>query len=365
MAKPKLRDRPQPSQTIDTDFEEASRDVTTMNSTPAKGVSVVSRSLAVQLQESEFREQLTFAQHHPRNVLRSMEAMVRMATMTEEAAASMHYSVPRGGKMIEGPSIRFAEIVKQAWMHGDSDAFILFINREEKHVVARGIYFDYETANRWKATVQRSIRDKNGQLFSEDMINITCNAACAIAERNAILKGIPRAAWMNAYRAAMNKAAGEMEGLPKKRQEVLRHFMQAGVAPDRVLASVGARAENMLTGAHITSLRGMWSALQNGEATLDELFPPITVPVPAEPTKQRKTLADLGEEAATTPKEDNDMIIAAAREEGMRGFHKGLENPPERFAKDPELSAAWKDGRQQAFEQAEAEQGDEGDEMQA
>ena len=63
------------------------------------------------------------------------------------------------------------------------------------------------------------------------MINVTGNAACAIAKRNAILTGIPRPAWMDAYEASLRTALGTKEGLPKKRADMLASFMQIGIAP--------------------------------------------------------------------------------------------------------------------------------------
>jgi hypothetical protein len=324
----------------------------------AKGLTPESRALVVQLQESQFQVRLTLAERRPRHIHRCMEAMVKMATMSEEVAASMSYAIPRSGKILEGPTIRFAEIAKQAWMHGDSSAHVVLINREAKHVLVYGVYLDLETNNGWEEPVQRSIQDRHGKFYSDDMINVTCNAACAIAKRNAILTGIPRAAWMPAWEAARRKAAGGVEGFAKKRQEVLKHFMQAGVAPDRVLATLGVRSEAALTGEHITSLRGMWSALQSGEATLDELFPPIKDLVPAaaaEPEeaqrKPRQTLEDLAEEEADTEAEDTarkvqearERLLKQARDDGRLGFHKGLTSVPKRYMESAELEKAWKE----------------------
>jgi hypothetical protein len=341
---------------VNTEFEE-SREVVPVP--VAKGLTLESRSLAVQLQQSEFQARLEWAYTHPRNIHRAMEAMVVMATMSEEAAASMSYDVPRGGKIIAGQSIRFAEVAKQAWKHGNSNAYVISINREEKFVVVQGTYYDFESDNGGDCTVQRSIQDRNGKIFTDDMINLTCNAACAIAKRNAILEGIPRAAWMPAWEAARRKAAGGVEGFAKKRQEVLKHFMQTGIAPDRVLSALGVRSEAALTGEHITTLRGMWSALQNGEATLDDLFPSIKVAVPVEPSsdappKKRKTLEDLGEEdevqeaakggldiLTTKEKEDREKAIEEARDSGRQGYHRGLIDVPMRYRNDPELNAAW------------------------
>jgi len=319
-----------------------------------KGMLEEDRSMLMQLQETKLQTHLNFARNNPRNIQRSREAMVKMATWDEEIAKSMYYSVPRGGKMVTGESIRFAETIKQAWPNCECDAIVLAINKDQKYVVVRGYFLDYETNNTTEETVYRPIRDKHGNLYSDDMIAVTCNAACSIAVRNAITAGIPRPLWIDAYRAARKKAAGGLEGLPKRRQDALKRFMEAGVAPDRVLASIGVRSEVQMTGEHITTLVGMWSALENGDATLDELFPPVTLPVEQEQKpKPRKTLADLGEEDIT---KDRAFAVRAkaieqANTEGIHGFHKGMEGPPEYYLKDQELADAWREGWQQAKEE--------------
>jgi hypothetical protein len=361
MAKPRLKDRPQPKEVpINTHFEETPSHNNDIIPAPP-GILEESKALAIQLQESEFQSQLTFARRNPRNINRCVESMVRMAQWDKEFAESMFYAVPRGGKIIRGESIRFAEVVKQAWPNCECDAIVLAINKEEKYVVVRGYFFDYETNNRTKETVYRPIRDKYGQLYSDDMIATTCNAACSIAVRNAILAGVPRPLWMNASRAAKKKSEDSVEELPQKRQEVLKHFMGVGIAPDRVLTAVGVRSENMLTANHITNLRGMWTAYTNGDATLDELFPlAVDVDKTEAKPKARKTLADLGEEADTAPKEDRTALIEKARQDGVQGFHKGLEKPPARYASDPELSAAWQEGLEYAkIESANDDEGEE------
>jgi hypothetical protein len=402
--RPKPKPRPEPklrAGAIDADFEEIPAHEPVL---APKGMLEEDRSMIMQMQESKLQTHLRVAREHPRNINRSVESMVKMATWDADFADAMHYTVPRGGKMITGESIRFAEVVKQAWPNCECDAIVLAINKKEKYVVVRGYFLDYENNNQTEETVYRSIRDKNGNVYSDDMIAITCNAACSIAVRNAILAGVPRPLWMNASKAAREKAATELEGLPKKRQEVLAHFMKAGVAPDRVLATLGVRSEAQLTGQHITSLRGMWTALSNGDATLDELFPPIRSPVAAEPAsapdappkRARKTLEDLGEEEAAAEQEAEapaakpqeaevpaakpkpkprpgaappdapkpqadarlarERLIKQAADDGAMGFHKGLESVPARYAVDAELAAAWQDAWETTKAETEAEE---------
>ena len=72
-------------------------------------------SLVATLTRAEIDQQITTAHHHPRSPARARDRMIGLATLDEQMAAECIYSVPRGGKQIRGPSIRFAEIVLSSW----------------------------------------------------------------------------------------------------------------------------------------------------------------------------------------------------------------------------------------------------------
>lgn len=345
----------QQAASIDTDFEHtSSRDIV---AAPPSGITGQSKSLVVSLRRSELDSQLAFALHHPRPVNRAMESMHRYATISEEAAATMTYSIPRGGKMIEGPSVRFAELIKQAWGHSKSTAHITEVNREAMYVEAEGIFFDLESNTETSSVVRRSIRDKYGRCFSDDMIVVTGNAACAIAKRNAILEGIPRPLWENAHEAAKQRAAGGVEGIQKKRQDMLRTFLRAGVAPDRILASLGLISEAHIKLEHINILRGRWGSLQSGEATIDELFPPIQAVVSAETDQAQtkpKTLADLADGEDEALNELRSEILDNVRDKARRAYHKGIYRAPDDIASNDALAEVWQEVQDELSEQENA-----------
>src|SRR4051794_13584258 len=63
----------------------------------------------------EIDMQIRTARAYPRNITTFKREALALACLDEETASSMFYVVPRGGKMIEGPSIRMAEIVGSAF----------------------------------------------------------------------------------------------------------------------------------------------------------------------------------------------------------------------------------------------------------
>lgn len=311
------------------------------------------KSLLIRLAESERESLVVTARKYPRTISRARDAMYVMATVDEESAAEMNYALPRGGKAIEGPSIRFAEVAVQSWGNCQTEARVIEVNRVEKYVEAEGSFLDCETGAKNTTHERRRIFDREGRLYNEDQILLTGKAACAIAKRNAILAGIPQAAWREAYEASRKTAAGSREALPGKRRETLSAFGQFGISPDRLLASLGLRRETDLTLDHIATLRGMWSALKNGEATKEEMFAPIQAQITEKSAKKKKeTLDDLakGDDEDTKNLETRHKEISDARDAGLMGFHKGLVSVPVKYAKDEELDAAWREGWQEANE---------------
>lgn len=308
------------------------------------------KTLLVRLAESLMQSQYSRAVQCPRDVRRAQDSMHYMATIDEESAAEMHYALPRGGKAIEGPSIRFAEVAIQSWGNCRSDARVIETNRVEKYIEAEGAFLDLETNVGHTSHVRIRIFDREGRLYNDDQIMVTGNAACAKAKRNAILAGIPKAAWRAAYEASRHAASGTRENLTQKRRDTLTAFSRFNVGPDRVLASIGLRSEAELTPDHISTLRGMWSALKSGEATTEEMFAATQAEIADSSRKAKKaTLDDLAksDDEDTKNLETRRKAISDAHDAGLIGFHKGLSSVPARFADDKELANAWTEGWQE------------------
>ncbi|MFN8826683.1 MAG: hypothetical protein ACK501_17070, partial [Planctomycetota bacterium] len=60
----------------------------------------------------------------------------------------------------------------------------------------------------------RRITGKNGRRYSSDMIGVTGNAACSIALRNAVFRGIPRAFWIDIYDARARRRSATRRRSP-------------------------------------------------------------------------------------------------------------------------------------------------------
>ena len=232
----------------------------------------VSQSLAVGLTRAEIDQQISTARAYPRSYKSVATRIMSLATLDEESAEECLYALPRGGKPIKGPSIRFAEILKQSFGNCRSAARVVHVDRIEMYVEAEGIFHDLETNSATSSRVRRRISDKRGRLFNDDMIIVTGNAACSIAQRNAILAGVPKPLWRKAYDAVQSAIAGDITTLSENRGKAIKAFALYGVTPELVFKALGVVGEEDITVDHITVLRGMFATLKNGEATVEEMF---------------------------------------------------------------------------------------------
>jgi len=224
--------------------------------------------------KAEIDVQISTAKAFPRSLTMFIQKATSMATLTEEIAASCSYALPRGGKNLEGPSVRLAEIVCATYGNIRSGARV--ISNDGKTITAQGICHDLETNNCVTVEVQRTILDKNGRPFKQDMQVVTGNAACAIAFRNAVFKVVPAALAQEIYDRAREVARGTAETLVVRRDKAIKYFRELGVKDAEICNVLGIIKIEDINLDHLQTLSGMRAAIKNGESTVKELFEPVT-----------------------------------------------------------------------------------------
>jgi hypothetical protein len=224
------------------------------------------------LNRSEIDMQVSTAKAYPRSIKKFREEAMEMACMDEETAGTMFYVLPpRKGadKRIEGPSVRLAEVVGSSW--GNLRYGARIVEEGEKFVTAQGMCFDLEKNIAINFEVKRSIWGKYGR-FSQDMIQVTCAAACSIALRQAIFKVVPRMFVDILYNRARQVAIGKADSTEKRRQKLRDWFKQFGVTEEQLLGLVHKKGFDDLDEDDLVTLRGVATALKDGDTTVDQLF---------------------------------------------------------------------------------------------
>lgn len=199
------------------------------------------------------------------------------ALVDSETAESCFYRLEREDKktgqksIIEGPSIRLAEIIANSW--GNIRIATRIVGNDGKFITAQGACHDLESNVIQVVEVKRSICTSKGFTFSADMQVVTGNAAASIARRNAILAVIPQAIFKNLYAKIKTKAIGDVQNnLENRRAKMLKTYALAGVNSDMLCKHLGVQAVDDITAEMVVNLASLWNALRDGQTTIEETF---------------------------------------------------------------------------------------------
>lgn len=260
---------------------------------------IESESALSTLTKAEIDIQIATAKNFPRSLKSFIDKATSMATVSEDVAASCNYALPRGGKSLEGPTVRLAEIVCASY--GNVRAAARVIANDGKTITAQGICHDLETNYSASVEVKRRITDKNGKTFNEDMQVVTGNAACAIAFRNAVFKVVPSALVNEVYEKSKEVAKGTAETLVVRREKALNYFRTLGVTDKQISDVLEIKRVEDIDLEKLSTLTGMRSLIKNGESTIKDLFSPEEID-----TAELKKAVDMMSKATN---EDEFQII--------------------------------------------------------
>lgn len=238
--------------------------------------------------------QVATAKQYPRDLARSVNNSIAMATMDITTAQSCGYALPRGGKPITGPSVHLAKLVVSNWGNIRAEAKVVQIT--DKQVISRGTCWDLENNVATAFEVRRSIIGKGGKRFSDDMITVTGNAANSIAYRNAVFSVIPKAIIDKVYQAAQHYITGDLsdeEKLVTRRKKCIDFFKsEYGITEDEVVMLCGKQTVNQIKADQIALLLGITQSLKDGDTTVEGLMKPYRA------EENKKTIAGKAAEAA-------------------------------------------------------------------
>lgn len=249
-----------------------SNELQTMEEQHVEVMQVSNAESLAALTRSEIDVQIATAKQYPRNLARVLGNIETLATMDEEVAGSCFYTLRRQGKVIEGASVRMAEIIASSW--GNLRVQARIIGNDGKMITAQGVCHDLESNYAVSAEVKRRITDKNGHTFSEDMQVVTGNAACAIAMRNALFKVVPAALVKKVIDKAKKVSLGESMTLETSRAKMLQYFKTIGVEEKQILDYLSIEKVDEINIDMVIELRGLANAIKEGTTTAKEAFEP-------------------------------------------------------------------------------------------
>lgn len=223
---------------------------------------------------AEVDVQISTAKKYPRDLERFQSTCTQLATIDEQVAADCLFSLPRGEKVIEGKSVRLAEIAARTY--GNLRVQTRTSAIEQTVVVTESICHDLETNVAIKVENRRKILDKHGNRYNDDMITMTANASQSIAFRNAIFRIIPEALMNDIMGNIKAKMICSEAELPEKVEMCMGIFADMGVSEKQVLQAMNVAKREDLTPQHLVTLRGFASGIKNGEFSPEVLFKGLT-----------------------------------------------------------------------------------------
>lgn len=255
---------------------------------------------------AEIDIQISTAKKYPRDLNATLNKIATYATMDKETAEDCFYVLRRKGQeghdtVIEGLSVRMAEIIAGAW--GNLRVATRIVGNDGKMITAQAMCHDLETNLAVCKEVKRRITDRQGRTFSEDMQVVTGNAAASIAFRNAVLSVIPKAVTKKVISEVKKVALGQSIDLEQSRQNVIAYFAKLGVTQAQILQYLDVKSIEEIDKAMIFELRATANAIKEGTTTVQETFIKPAIEAKQEAVAKKK---------AATAKEKAEAAIAQA-----------------------------------------------------
>lgn len=263
------------------------------------------------IDRAEVDMQITTAKQYPRDINAVLNKIATYATMDRETAEDCFYVLRRKNpngtdQVIEGLSIRMAEIIAGAW--GNLRVQTRIIGNDGRMITAQAICHDLETNFAVSKEVKRSIVTKTGKTFSQDMQVVTGNAAASIALRNAVLTVIPKAVTKKIITEVKRVALGQSIDLETRRQNIIAYFGKLGVTQQQLLDYLGINKIEEIDAEAVFQLRATANAINEGTTTVKETF--VQPAIEAKKEEEGKKKATDAEKKAAAA-----MLKAAGGEE--------------------------------------------------
>ncbi len=166
-------------------------------------------------------------------------------------------------KLIIGPSVRFAELVLAAYRN--LMVRVRLESDDGRVVTVVGACRDMERNIGQEVPVSRRVTDRDGRRYSDDMVNVTIQAAAAIAKRNAIMGVVPKALWAQIWQKTMDLARGDIKSIVERIGLAVESFAKVGVTEPRLLAHLGKPSKKDMDADDLLVLHILLREIKAGE----------------------------------------------------------------------------------------------------
>lgn len=242
---------------------------------------------------AEVQGQVVMAKKFPRDPVKAVDRILsecRRPSLAEQA----QYSFPRGGTMVEGPSIRLAETIARSW--GNVSFGTVEVERTGNESSMLAYAWDLETNVMARQEFKvRHVRDtrQGGKALSDerDVYELTANQGSRRV-RACILRIIPGdvvdTAVAECAATLQDKIGDVQERVPK----MVDGFSALGVSRLQIEKRLRHRLDT-LNGPEYLSLRKIYQSIKDGMATVEDYFEPDE-----RKQEEKSTVSDVAKKAA-------------------------------------------------------------------
>lgn len=248
---------------------------------------------------SNLRQQIEIAREFPRDWQLIVKEVEELATTSKKIAEECFYTLPRAGKNIEGPGVRFSELILASLNNIRLGTRIAEITNET--ITGETIIYDLQSNRQFTVRETKSIVGKNGQKYSADMIMTTGRAAIAVSKRNCTFQASPMALFEEVLRKVKLISTGAanptseptkpIKPIEERRTAALAYFKTLGVDEDRVLWTLKLTVVDDIGEDALVELAGIRTSIKEQTIKIVDAFPPT--PKDANKEKSDKITGEL------------------------------------------------------------------------
>lgn len=221
---------------------------------------------------AEIQAAFVIAKRFPRNEHQSYINILESCKRPSFAESAM-YAYPRGGQLVEGPSIRLAEVLAQKW--GNCKVGIEILSQNEKKSEARAYAIDIENNYTVDScfTVEHKRTTKKGvtRLTDErDIRELIANIGSRHL-RQCILRVVPSDVCEDAV--AQVRKTMESSDVPIKEliKSMVKRFDELGVKVEHLEKRLGHNLDATIP-QEIVTLKGIYKSIKDGMSTREQFF---------------------------------------------------------------------------------------------
>lgn len=221
---------------------------------------------------AEIQAAYVIAKRFPRNEHQSYMAIIDSCKRPSLCEQAM-YAYPRGGTLIEGPSIRLAEVLAQKWRNCKIGVEVLSQNKDKTEARAYAIDMENNYTVDVCFTVEHKRTTKKGvqKLTDERDIREMISNIGSRHLRGCILRIIPGDVLEDAV--AQVRKTLESSDVPIKEQikKMVAAFDELGVKVEHLEKRLGHNLDATIP-AEIVTLKGIYKSIKDGMASREQFF---------------------------------------------------------------------------------------------